>query len=66
MAVAIGASTAGLGTAVFARSPALQADTPANVKSKTIEDKREKKLDITNPLLVPSKLIPEAGLVRVR
>src|SRR6266496_1731043 len=57
LAVAIGASTDGLGTAVFARSPAMQADTPANVKSKTIVDKREKKLDITNPLVVPDKSI---------
>ena len=47
---AIGASTAGVGRVLFARSPALQAVTPANASTKIMADKRENKLDITNSL----------------
>src|SRR5712691_2542934 len=47
LVVAIGASTAGFGREVLARSPALQVVTPANVTVKNMTDNRENKLDIT-------------------
>jgi hypothetical protein len=49
-ALASGASTAGFGTTVPGRSPALQATTPAKVMSKSTADRRARKVDMVNSL----------------